>query len=307
MKLIITFLLSFSITAVDAQTIYSKAFGNKDNKALIFLHGGPGYNCATFEITTAQRLADEGYYVIVYDRRGEGRSTDPMAKYTFEQTFADLNEIYSKYEIRQASLIGHSFGGVISTLYAEKFPKNVTAVILVGAPVSLQETFKTILNSSERIYMEKKDSVNLNYIRMIRQMDPKSMMYASYSFAHAAINQFYSPKQRTSEGEKVFEDMKKDPASHFTMEMTREAPQGFLKNENYTSIDLSSDLADLTAQKKKIFAVYGKEDGLYSPQQVSDTEKLIGKQHVKYWDDCSHSVFIDQQTRFIDTLNSWVR
>jgi hypothetical protein len=33
--------------------------------------GGPGYNCAGFEVSTAQELANNGFYVIVYDRRGK--------------------------------------------------------------------------------------------------------------------------------------------------------------------------------------------------------------------------------------------
>jgi hypothetical protein len=31
--------------------------------------GGPGYNCGGFEVSTAQELANNGFYVIVYDRR----------------------------------------------------------------------------------------------------------------------------------------------------------------------------------------------------------------------------------------------
>ena len=81
MKLFIIFfsLLILSVS-IQAQDIYSKAFGNKKGIPVIFLHGGPGFNCVNFEVTTAQKLADKGFYVIVYDRRGEGRSLDDNAK-----------------------------------------------------------------------------------------------------------------------------------------------------------------------------------------------------------------------------------
>ena len=85
----------------NAQELYSKAFGNPKDSSIIFLHCGPGYNCAGFEVTAAQDLADSGFYVIVYDRRGEGRSTDAKAQFNFKETFADINLILNKYNIKK--------------------------------------------------------------------------------------------------------------------------------------------------------------------------------------------------------------
>lgn len=146
MKILVSIIFTvLSICCVNAQKIYSKAYGNPEGKPVVFLHGGPGYNCENFEATTAQQLADNGYYVIVYDRRGEGRSKDPNAKFTFDETFEDLNAVYQKYGISKSSLIAHSFGGVVATLFAEKYPDKIQSIILVGAPISLQQTFKTII------------------------------------------------------------------------------------------------------------------------------------------------------------------
>jgi predicted alpha/beta-fold hydrolase len=97
--------------AVNAQSLYIKTFGNPKDKPLLFLHGGPGYNSVNFEQTTADRLSKSGFYVIVYDRRGEGRSLDNNAKFTFEQTFDDINTILAEKKIEKVSLLGHSFGG----------------------------------------------------------------------------------------------------------------------------------------------------------------------------------------------------
>jgi proline iminopeptidase len=179
-----------------AQTIYVKAFGNSKHQPIIFLHGGPGYNCVNFEATTAQPLADKGFFVIVYDRRGEGRSKDPNAKFTFNETFEDLKAIYQKFSLSKATLIGHSFGGVVATLFAEANPKKVQSVFLVGAPISLQATFKNIISKSKSIYQTKKDSTNLNYISMLENMDTTSIEYSAYCFGHAMQNGFYTPKNQ---------------------------------------------------------------------------------------------------------------
>lgn len=290
------------------QTIYTKTFGNSTDKPIIFLHGGPGYNCVTFEATTAQELAENGYFVIVYDRRGEGRSKDANAAFTFKETFDDLNAIYDNLSLKEATLIGHSFGGVVATLFAEANPKKVQSIILVGAPVSLQMTFDTILSKSKSIYQAKNDNVNLNYISMLENMDRTSIEFSSYCFVHAMQNGFYTPKNPSEEAKNIYSKFKTDPLlSKYGSQMSYEAPQGFWLHEKYTTIDITKNLQSLQKQHIKIFGLYGQDDGLYAPQQVTDLQNLIGSSHVKYFDNCSHSVFIDQQTQFIDSIKTWTK
>lgn len=307
-KNIISAMLLFVAVVVSAQTLYIKTFGNSKDKPIIFLHGGPGYNCANFELTTAEQLADKGFFVIVYDRRGEGRSTDQNAKFTFKESFDDLNAIYKKYGLKKATLLGHSFGGVVATLFAEANPKKVQSIILIGAPVSLQKTFKNILSKSKSIYQEKKDSINLNYVSVLESMDTASIEYSSYCFGHAMQNGFYAPKNPTAAAKNVYSKFRTDPLlAKYASQMSYEAPQGFWKNEKYTTIDLTKNLQHLQKKKISLYGLYGKDDGLYSEQQVADLQNLIGANNLKYFDNCSHNVFIDQQTAFIDALIMWTK
>jgi proline iminopeptidase len=79
-----------------------------------------------FEVSTAQELANNGFYVIVYDRRGEGRSTHANAKFTFQETFDDINGILKIYNLEKVNLIGHSFE-LLSPL-CEKNPTKVNRI-----------------------------------------------------------------------------------------------------------------------------------------------------------------------------------
>lgn len=300
--------LLLTVITLNAQELYTKTFGDAKDEALIFLHGGPGYNAAGFEATTAQKLSERGFYVIVYDRRGEGRSTDKNAKFTFQETDDDLNLIYEKLNLKKATLIGHSFGGIVATLFAEKYPAKVTAVVLVGAPVSLQETFKTILTTSKEIYVSKKDSVNLNYIQLLENMDTTSIAYSSYCFMHAMQNGFYYPKGATAEAKEIYATFGTDTLlMKYSSQMTYQAPQGFWKNEQYTTIDLTQNLDKVLKSEINIYALYGKDDGLYSPAQVIAVGSMIGENNLQYLDNCSHNVFIDQQTKFINALTQWLK
>lgn len=298
----------FATLLTFGQNIYTQTFGKSKDKPIIFLHGGPGYNCANFEATTAHKLAEKGFFVIVYDRRGEGRSKDPKAKFTFKETFDDLNKIYHTYGIQKATLIGHSFGGVVATLFAESNPEKVQAIVLVGAPVSLQETFKTILLKSKSIYKEKNDYLNLNYISMLEKMDSTSIDYSSYCFRHAMQNGFYTTKNPTEEAKLIYSKFKTDSILiKYAYQMSFQAPKGFWENEKYTTIDLTSHLKSQQLKEIKIYGLYGKDDGLYSAEQVSSLQNLIGTNNLKYLDNCSHNVFIDQQTQFIDALITWTK
>lgn len=306
-KTLSTLLLLACISISNAQELYVKTFGKASQPALIFLHGGPGYNCASFEATTAQNLADAGFFVIVYDRRGEGRSKDPEATYTFRQTNDDLNLIYEKYKLKQATLIGHSFGGIVAAKYGEQNLRKVKAIVLVGAPISLQESFKTILKKVKTIYTEKGNETNLNYVKMLEKMDTTSLQYSSYSFMHAMQNGFYSPAQPGEEAQAIYASFKTDSLlMNYASKMGYEAPQGFWKNEQYTTLDLSGAIRNVMDKHIPIYGIYGKEDGLYSTEQIENLRKLIGKENVMYLDNCSHSVFIDQQAAFINALSEWV-
>lgn len=193
-----TLLFIFFLTAflANGQSLYTKAYGNSNNKPVIFIHGGPGSNSRAFEVTTAQKLANQGLYVVLYDRRGEGLSIDKNALYTFQQTFDDLNAIYKQFKLKKATLIGFSFGGIVATLYAEKYPENIKSLVLVSALLSQPETYKNILERSKVIYHAQNDNTNLNTIDAIEKMDPNSFEYRAFCFKHSSRNGFFSTKIR---------------------------------------------------------------------------------------------------------------
>lgn len=305
-KTLAVFVFIVSTIVVNSQTIYSKAFGKPNDKPVIFLHGGPGYNSVGFEATTAQKLSENGFYVISYDRRGEGRSPDKNAKFTFNETFDDLNLIYKKFNLTSATLVGHSFGGIIANLYAEKYPNKTKSIILVSTPLSMQETFSTILNSSKSIYISKNDSVNLNYINMLEKMDENSIEYSSYCFSHAMQNGFYYAKKPTIEALNIYKKFRTDSLLvKYSSKMTYEAPRGFWQNEKYTTLDLKDNLKQIVKNGIPVFGLYGKDDGLFSATQIENIEKIIGDVNFIYMNNCSHNLFIDQQTKFINALKKW--
>jgi proline iminopeptidase len=302
--LLISILFFANLTA---QELYIKTFGNQGDTPLVFLHGGPGYNCATFEATTAQNLADEGYFVITYDRRGEGRSAK-KAKYTFDQTSDDLAVILDKYDIEKVSLLAHSFGGMVAVNFAEKYPDRVSSVVLIAAPLNMQPSFKNVIAKSEALYKEQNNQMNLGYVQMLKTMDTTSLEYSSYSFMHAMQNGFYTPENIRDEAKPLYQKFATDTVlKNNAQKMDEVSPRGFWRMEGYTYTDYTPLYHKAKDSGVKFYGIYGKEDGLFSADQVSSISGLLGTEKVKYLDDCSHSVYIDRQDEFILSLNQWLK
>lgn len=139
-------------------------------------------------------------------------------------------------------------------------------------------------------------------------MDTVSIEYSSYCFGHAMQNGFYTPKNPSVEAKNIYSKFRTDTLlTKYASRMSYEAPQGFWKNEKYTTINLTKNLQSIQKQNIKIYGLYGKDDGLNSAQQVTDLQNLIGSSNIKYFDNCSHSVFVDQQTEFIDAIKVWTK
>ncbi len=298
------FFIQLTVFFASGQTVYTKAFGSVKDEPIIFIHGGPSGNSTLFEATTAQRLAEKGFYVIVYDRRGEGRSIDSNAKFTYSEAFEDLITILKAHNIGKVNIIAHSFGGLVATLFADKFPQKVKSLTLAGALFSQQETYNYIVKSVTQIYKDKRDTLHLKRVQEIESIDKKSAEYRKGCYELASENNFFKMPRPT----KKADSLRQIHETTFSKSNIRNqnAPTLFYKNETLTNIDTKSELKRLKT-KIRIYAIYGKEDQLFSKLQIAQIKKLVGKHNFKLVDNCSHYLFVDQQKTFIDSVAEWLR
>lgn len=76
---------------------------------VILIHGWP-LNNDMWEYQ-ARVLADRGFRVIAYDRRGFGKSDQPWSGYDYDTFADDLHTLITTLELHSVSLIGFSMGG----------------------------------------------------------------------------------------------------------------------------------------------------------------------------------------------------
>lgn len=303
--LILFYILTSLTINAQTNTIYSKSYGQSENPAIIFIHGGPSGNSTLFEGTTAEKLAEKGFYVIIYDRRGEGRSIDTTATFTFQEAIEDLNNLYQKYNIKKANIIAHSFGGLVGTLFSEQNPEKVNSLILAGALFSQQETYDHILEMTRKIYTEKKDSLMISKILEIEKLPKNSAEYRKQCYEVASKSNYFKMPFPTKEANQLREDYEKSEFSKSNIRNDN-APILFYKNENKNNIDTKPILKNLKKQVK-LFAIYGQQDKIFSERQLRDMKKIVNKQNFKIIDNCSHYLFVDQQKEFIKTVEKWLK
>jgi proline iminopeptidase len=305
-KIFLLSLLSISFF-VSSQTLYIKTYGNKNDKPIIFVHGGPSGNATLFEgSNTAEQLSKKGFFVIAYDRRGEGRSTDPNATFTYAEAFEDLNSIYKTYHLKKATLLSHSFGGLVATLYTEKYPQNINALILAGALFSQQETYNHILDSVKKIYTKKNDLAKLDKVALVENLNKNSAEYRKGCFELAGENNFFKMPHPTEESKKLYADY--DASDFFKTNIrNKNAPLLFYQNEKKNNIDTRSSIKKIKAEGIPIYAIYGKQDGIFSTEQINSIRNLASKNHFALLENCSHYLFVDQQKEFLSNVKNWIK
>lgn len=113
---------------IDGQRVNYSDSGMQDAPTIILLHGW-GCNLHTLDSITA--IFGNKMRVIAIDMPGHGKSPDPAEVWGIESYTALLEKMLRKLGINKPSLLGHSFGGRISILYASR--NDVDKVVLVDA------------------------------------------------------------------------------------------------------------------------------------------------------------------------------
>ncbi len=108
--------------------IYYEVYG--EGEPVILLHHG--FGCTKIWKTVCPGLAMQGYRVIMYDRRGYGRSEEGDGFQAFyesdryrPESVEELKAIKEALGITECHLVGQCEGGVVAIDYAIKYPQEV--------------------------------------------------------------------------------------------------------------------------------------------------------------------------------------
>ncbi|MFV0604410.1 MAG: alpha/beta fold hydrolase [Niabella sp.] len=130
---------SLPAITINGAKLHSEAFGPVGGTLIICIHGGPGadyrymLNCKT--------LATKGYRVVFYDQRGAGLSQRFPKSWYMSQGVDAINKIfydelkgvithYKTSSTQKVILLGQSWGAMLATGYAGKYPNDIAGLIV---------------------------------------------------------------------------------------------------------------------------------------------------------------------------------
>ena len=120
------------IATNDKTALYIKDWGT--GRPVILMSGWPLSSDSWDD--QAMAIANAGYRVIAYDRRGFGRSSQPWSGYDYDTLADDLAAVIKQTEVKDATLIGFSMGGgEVARYMSRHHGKSVVQTALVSSVV----------------------------------------------------------------------------------------------------------------------------------------------------------------------------
>ncbi len=92
-------------------------------------------------------IAEAGFRVVDYDMRGYGASDRPLQHYDMEVWADDLAGLMDALAIDSAHVHGTSMGGMIAIVFAGKYPRRATSVVINCAAAKLGESGRLIFKN----------------------------------------------------------------------------------------------------------------------------------------------------------------
>lgn len=122
------------LAPVNGIKMYYAIFNKGGKEPVILLHGGLGSSDFwSFEVP----LLSKTHKVIIVDSRGHGRSTMSDEPFTYNLMASDVLKLMDYLEIKKASIVGWSDGGIIGLVMAIQNPERVNKLFTFGANFNL--------------------------------------------------------------------------------------------------------------------------------------------------------------------------
>jgi len=108
-----------------------------NGRTVVLLHG-KNFCAATWE-GTIERLSAAGYRVIAPDQIGFCKSSKPQHyQFSFQQLARNTHALLESIGVKDATIVGHSTGGMLAVRYALMYPAQTQQLVLVN-PIGLED------------------------------------------------------------------------------------------------------------------------------------------------------------------------
>lgn len=145
--------------------IWHETFGSKEKPAILLVMGALCQGIL-WPTEFCQQLADRGFFVIRYDHRDTGLSSNfDFTKHPYDlQVLAqDAIDLLNHLKIKKAHLVGLSMGGPVVEIASVKYPERVASITLIATSIDFRPSSlsydkaklpDTTLSKPKQIYLD---------------------------------------------------------------------------------------------------------------------------------------------------------
>lgn len=263
---------------VDGLKLHLQDYGTAGKPPMLCVHGSAAH--AHWFDYVASGLKDD-YHLLAPDQRGHGDSEWDLSEhpqYHYDRYAADLHELTEKLDLRDFILVGHSMGGLVSTVYAATYPGRARAFIMVDSTLNMP---------AERI-------ANMNAVG--------SREGSSY----ATAEEFVAGYKIRPSGSSASPDM----VRHLGRHSGRQFDDGRWRNKvdrNVYALRVVRNLIPLWAHIKiPALLLKGDRSNRISPEIVAEVRGLAPQVEVGEVAGCDHHVTLDNPRGFVDVCKRWL-
>ncbi|MEO8378191.1 MAG: alpha/beta hydrolase [Acidobacteriota bacterium] len=289
MRLLVLLALTLSLDAAtfkshDGTTLVYEIAGN--GRPVLLLAGGPGFS-PEYLRPIAEKLGGK-YSFVLFHQRGTGKSvvekTD-ASTLSLSNLVGDLEALRKELKLEKLTIIAHSFGGILTMMYAREYPQRIGAIAFVdaGGP-TLQTVPKFTANLEARFSAEDR----------------------------AAIAEWSGPKGKENHRRAVLEITRAKTPAYFADRANAKRLTDALTEESFhdgvfwavISQMMTLDLrAGLEKVKAPVLVLHGRQDPLESAEEVHAT--FPGSRLV-ILENAGHFPWLEQPEKFYAALGGFL-
>jgi pimeloyl-ACP methyl ester carboxylesterase len=217
-------------------------------------------------------LLKSGFRVIAYEIRGHHRTDmGKVMAYAMQDLVNDLHQLLGHLNIKKSTIIGHSIGGTIASMYAAQYPDGVDAIVLI--------------NSSPKKFEEKDLEKHFKTLEIaITQGIDALAEYKLRSFDEA--RDLFKDKKHSDFFRKVF---------------TKTSVDGFVAATLALYTIPENIVAKLRSLNCKVFAIVGSDDDVFL-RLLKETKEEMPKLELTVLEGSDHWVVIEKPDEMYNIL-----
>lgn len=260
---------------------------------ILILSGGPGLSSHQ-EDDLALNLS-KNYQSILFDQRGTGKSwTTPMDSSTINlQTAINDIEVLRKHlKINQLVICGHSWGAMLASAYAEKYPKQVKSLILIGGG-ELDITLSSIVDENVSHQLQLSDTTAWDYWSdsTVIKKDSQKAEYEIRKLRWLLISY---------DRNKIDDILKQAAHGVYNIKMGNLMWESLRKEK----FNLINGLA--TKYKGKTLVVFGWQDPI-ALTTLHQYQRAYPNALIKGINQCGHMPSVEQPKEYFESINSFLK